>query len=111
MIRDRARVAADLHQLPAMAIAVSDHRGAAAVIGGGAEAGAEFGFGKPVAYRQLWGAVDVGMVYVYPARAGGEDEGIEITIAFEKVLAKELVEDEEFGKWFEYRGVDWEEDE
>ncbi|KAH6640732.1 hypothetical protein F5144DRAFT_599413 [Chaetomium tenue] len=121
VLRDKTRAAADLHDLPALAVAVSDHRGAAAVIGGGGGRdgegeGAEFGFGKPVAYRQLWGRVDVGLVIVYPARAGrlgeegGEDEGLEFMIGYEKVLAKELVEDEEFGKWFEYRGVDWEEE-
>ncbi|EAQ86689.1 hypothetical protein CHGG_07942 [Chaetomium globosum CBS 148.51] len=117
VLRDRTRAAADLHDLPALAVAVSDHREAAALIGdsGGRDEegeGAEFGFGRPVAYRQLWGRVDVGLVIVYPARAGmlGEDEGLEFTIGYEKALAKELVEDEEFGKWFEYRGVDWEEE-
>ena len=110
-LRDKTRAAADMHNLPALSVAVSDHRAAAALIGGGrdgAAEGAEFGFGKPVAYRQLWGRVDVGLVIIYPARAGGEDEGLEFTLGYEKVLAKGLLEDEEFGKWFEYRGVDWE---
>ncbi|KAK3297700.1 uncharacterized protein B0H64DRAFT_357742 [Chaetomium fimeti] len=112
LLRDKTRAAADMYNLPALAVAVSDHRAAAAVIGGGREGeGAEFGFGKPVAYRQLWGRVDVGLLILYPARAGsGEDEGLEFTIGYEKVLAKELVEDEEFRRWFEYRGVDWEDE-
>ncbi|KAH6850969.1 hypothetical protein B0I37DRAFT_414331 [Chaetomium sp. MPI-CAGE-AT-0009] len=103
MLRDRTSAAADMHSLPALTVAVSDHRGAAVLLGGGwGGEGADFGFGKPVAYRQLWGRVDVGLVIVYPARAGnlesggGEDEGLEFTIGYEKVLAKELVEDEEF---------------
>jgi hypothetical protein len=47
---------------------------------------------------------------VFPARTNGapagEDEGNEFLIGFEKELVAGLLEDEEWGRWFEFRGVD-----
>ncbi|KAK4042299.1 hypothetical protein C8A01DRAFT_33648 [Parachaetomium inaequale] len=112
VVRDKVAAAPNLHRLAALAHIVTDHRPAGTVTGAffsGAEEGADFGFGKVVAYRQLWGRANVGMVVIYAPRVeGGEDEGYEVTIGYEKVLAKELLEDEEWGRWFEYRGLDWE---
>ncbi|KAF9890841.1 hypothetical protein FE257_005412 [Aspergillus nanangensis] len=73
--------------------------------------GAEFGFATPVSYRQLLGCVTEGVVIVYPPRttAEGSDEGCEFSIAYEKRLARTLIEDPEWCEYFEYRGVDAEE--
>lgn len=125
-IRQKRRATANLHVMPALAVMVSDHRAAGKLLspapsirsvrhkesngvngtGRGDEEGVDFGFGEVVAYRQLWGRVDVGLVIIYPPRK--ENEGYEVSIGYEKALAKELVEDEEWSKWFEFRGVDWE---
>jgi hypothetical protein len=114
VVRDKVAAAPDLHRLAALTHMVTDHRPAGTVTGsfplGTEGGGADFGFGKVVGYRQLWGRANVGMMLVYaPQVGGGEDEGYEVTIGYEKVLVKELLEDEEWNKWFEYRGLDWEE--
>ncbi|KAH6620987.1 hypothetical protein B0J18DRAFT_398954 [Chaetomium sp. MPI-SDFR-AT-0129] len=111
-IRQKRRATANLHAMPALAVMVSDHRAAGKLFNGvngrghGGEGKVDFGFGEVVAYRQLWGRVDIGIVIIYPPRK--ENEGYEVSIGYEKVLAKELVEDEEWSRWFEFRGVDWE---
>lgn len=71
----------------------------------------DFGFGKPAAFRHLFDTVTEGLCIVYPAHNGpaGDDEGIELQLAFEKELTQQLVEDPEWSKYFEFRGVDAEE--
>lgn len=74
---------------------------------------ASFGFAKPQAFRFPFDTVTAGLAVVYPARINsppsGEDEGNEFSIGFEKELAKDLIEDPEWNKYFEFRGVDAEE--
>lgn len=74
---------------------------------------ANFGFAKPHACRFPFDAVTAGLATVLPPRTNGapagEDEGNEFTIGFEKELAKGLVEDKEWNRYFEFRGVDAEE--
>ena len=71
---------------------------------------ADFGFAKPHAFRFPFDTVTAGLTVVYPVRStGSEDEGHEFCIGFEKELAEGLVGDEEWGRWFEFRGVDAEE--
>ncbi len=73
-----------------------------------------FGFAKPHALSLPFDTrhplVDSS---VYPARtkrgASREDEGNEFSIGFEKELTQDLVEDPEWNKYFEFRGVDAEE--
>ncbi|KXH66024.1 hypothetical protein CSAL01_12292 [Colletotrichum salicis] len=69
---------------------------------------ADFGFGKPATYRYLMGRISEGGVLVYPPRdpSPESDEGPEIAIMYEKELAQTLIEDPEWNKFFEYRGVD-----
>jgi hypothetical protein len=47
---------------------------------------------------------------VYPVRTNnapaGEDEGNEFCIGFEKELTSALIEDPEWARYFEFRGVD-----
>ncbi|KAL4999860.1 hypothetical protein BDV10DRAFT_200515 [Aspergillus recurvatus] len=74
---------------------------------------ADFGFGKPYAFRFPFDTVTAGLTVVYPVRTNnapaGEDEGNEFCIGFEKELARALIEDPEWNKYFEFRGVDAEE--
>jgi hypothetical protein len=92
-----------------MAMLVTDHRAVGAVLGNGdGKGGADFGFGRALAYRLAFAASVVGIVGVYPARVDGE--GFEFTVAVEGAVVEELLRDEEFGRWFEFRGVEWEEE-
>lgn len=74
---------------------------------------ADFGFGKPHAFRFPFDTVTPGLAVVYPVRTNnppaGEDEGHEFSIGFERELAAGLIEDPEWNRYFEYRGVDAEE--
>ncbi|KAF7553527.1 hypothetical protein G7Z17_g3539 [Cylindrodendrum hubeiense] len=74
---------------------------------------ADFGFAKPHAFRAPLETVTAGLTVVYPVRKNGapagEDEGNEFSIGFEKELAKDLIEDPEWNRYFEFRGVDAEE--
>ncbi|KAK4188566.1 hypothetical protein QBC35DRAFT_495826 [Podospora australis] len=72
---------------------------------------ADFGFGKPFAFRFPFDTVTNGLAIVYPVRSSegapaGEDEGNEFSIAIEDEIREDLLKDEEWTKWFEYRGVD-----
>ncbi|PGH18373.1 hypothetical protein AJ79_00439 [Helicocarpus griseus UAMH5409] len=73
---------------------------------------ADFGFGRPYAFRHPFDTVTNGYIIIYPTRINGgpagEDEGNEILIGFEKAIAKNLIEDPEWNKYFEFRGVDGE---
>ncbi|KAL3476585.1 hypothetical protein BJX99DRAFT_227665 [Aspergillus californicus] len=74
---------------------------------------ADFGFGKPHAFRFPFDTVTAGLTVVYPVRTNnppaGEDEGNEFSIGFERELARQLIQDPEWNQYFEYRGVDAEE--
>ncbi|KAK0707714.1 hypothetical protein B0H67DRAFT_671147 [Lasiosphaeris hirsuta] len=75
---------------------------------------ADFGFAKPYAFHFHFDTASAGLAVVLPARTGegapaGEDEGSELCIAFEKEIAKDLIEDLEWKKYFEFSGVDSEE--
>jgi hypothetical protein len=66
----------------------------------------DFGFGTPEAYRHFFGGVPVCQAIVFPPRLGGVDEGMEIMFSCEKEIARDVVNDEEWGRYMEYRGVD-----
>lgn len=74
-------------------------------------AGADFGFAKPYAFRHPMDFVTPGLQIVYPPR-GDEpesDEGPELCFGFEKELTQALIEDPEWSRYLEFRGVDAEE--
>lgn len=75
-------------------------------------AGANFGFAKPHAFRLPMDHVTPGLQVVYPPRSNdpGSDEGPEFLIGFEKELTQGLLEDPEWSKYFEFRGIDAEEE-
>ncbi|PWY85041.1 hypothetical protein BO70DRAFT_379138 [Aspergillus heteromorphus CBS 117.55] len=99
-IRDKTALCVRLHSYPPLTIIQTDHRDANVNV-------ADFGFATPVTYRNLCDDITQGVMYIYPPRLGlGSDEGCEFSIAYEKHLARELIEDPEWNKFFEYRGVD-----
>jgi len=71
---------------------------------------ADFGFARPYAMRFPFDTVTAGLTTVYPVRThgapAGADEGNEFSIGFEKELAEDLINDPEWNKYFEFRGVD-----
>lgn len=103
-IRNKADLSVRVNSFPPMSLVITDWRDADVCT-------ADFGFGKPTAYRHLFDTVTEGLVIVYPPHNGpaGDDEGIELQVAFEKELVQQLVNDPEWNKYFEFRGVDAEE--
>ncbi|KAJ0276585.1 hypothetical protein COL940_008180 [Colletotrichum noveboracense] len=103
-IRNKADLSVRVNSFPPMTVAMTDWRDADVC-------SADFGFGKPSAFRHLLDTMAEGLVVVYPPHRGpaGEDEGIELQFAFEKELVQQLLNDPEWKKYFEFRGVDAEE--
>jgi hypothetical protein len=101
MVRDKTSLNIRIDSHPPMSILQTDHRDANIVA-------ADFGFAKPLTYRHLLDRVTEGVIIIYPTRNNdaASDEGPEFSIAYEKHLAQDLINDAEFNKYFEYRGVD-----
>lgn len=76
---------------------------------------ADFGFARPHAFRFPLDVITAGLTIVYPVRSNGapagDDEGNEFYISVEKELVNDLIEDPEWNKYFEFRGVDSEDKE
>ncbi|KAL4796935.1 hypothetical protein BDV19DRAFT_67601 [Aspergillus venezuelensis] len=79
----------------------TDHRSAAI-------SSADFGFARYPVYRVLTDQLLRGFVVIYPLRDPDpfSDEGPEFSIVYEVALKEGLIEDEEWRRYFEYRGVD-----
>ncbi|KAJ6034670.1 hypothetical protein N7460_008845 [Penicillium canescens] len=86
---------------PSMSILQTDHRDADIT-------SADFGFGTPTTYRHLLDCMTQGVLIIYPPRdkAPESDEGPEFSITYEKSLKQALIDDVEWNRYFEYRGVD-----
>ncbi|KAF5667310.1 acyl transferase [Fusarium heterosporum] len=67
-----------------------------------------FGFSKPTAHRHLFGGVPLSQVVVFPPRVGpaGDDEGIEVQVSIETEIIPKMINDPEWSRYFEFRGVD-----
>ena len=100
-VRDKTALNIRSDSFPPLSILFTDHRDARITA-------ADFGFASPVTYRHLLDSVSAGVFIIYPPRdeKPGSDEGPEFTIAFERELKHLLLEDEEWNKYFEFRGVD-----
>lgn len=100
-VRNKLDLSINLSSFPPMSMLVSDWR-----VADFRED--DFGFGKPSCFRHLFGGVPLCQILAYAPRKGpaGDDEGMEILIAFETELSQQLIEDPEWNKYFEYRGVD-----
>jgi hypothetical protein len=101
-VRNKKDLSVRVNSFPPMSLVITDWRDADVC------AAADFGFGRPTAFRHLFDTVTEGLVIVYPPRKGpaGDDEGMELQVAFEKELVQQLVDDPEWSKYFEFRGVD-----
>ncbi|KAL4801807.1 transferase [Aspergillus unguis] len=100
MFRDKSALNIRIDSFPPMSILQTDHRDVNI-------SAADFGFGTPIAYRQLLDRVTNGVIVVYPPRQNGNpDEGYEFAIFYERDLARTLVEDETWNQYFGYRGID-----
>ncbi|KAH7064121.1 hypothetical protein BKA63DRAFT_572553 [Paraphoma chrysanthemicola] len=105
-VRNKQDLSIHLDSFPPLALLVSDWRLANLCK-------TDYGFAQPYAYRHLFGGVPLCQAVVYPPREGpaGDDEGMEVQFTFENELVPELLKDEDWGRYFEFRGVDaWEEE-
>jgi hypothetical protein len=103
-VRNKQDLSINLDSFPPMSLLVSDWRHANLST-------LDFGFAEPTAYRHLFGGVPLCQAIVYPPHKGpaGDDEGPEIQVTFETELVQQLVNDPEWSKYFEFRGVEaWE---
>jgi hypothetical protein len=103
-IRNKSALNIRINFKPPMSLLTTDHRAANVT-------DADFGFARPLCYRHLQRGVGVtvGVCLVYPPRldeSPDSDEGNMFALMYEKELARELIGDEEFGRYFEFRGVD-----
>ncbi|KAK0734707.1 hypothetical protein B0T26DRAFT_845136 [Lasiosphaeria miniovina] len=99
-VRDKTVLFTRVNSFPPLTMATTDWRDTDVC-------GADFGFGKPVAFRHLFDAVTEGLVLIYPPRAAaGTDEGCEFVLMVEKEVVDGLMADIEFGRYFEFRGYE-----
>lgn len=100
-VRNRTALNIRIDSHPPLSILQTDHRDANISI-------ADFGFATPVTYRHLIDRLTQGVIIIYPSRdpSHGSDEGPEFSIAYETDLKQALIEDPEWCRFFEYRGVD-----
>jgi hypothetical protein len=101
MVRDKSTLNVRIDAQPPLSILQTDHRDANIT-------GANFGFASPITYRHLLDRVTNGVIVIYPPRtnASNPDEGCEFAIFYERDLAQTLIEDPEWNRYFEYRGID-----
>ena len=102
-IRDKVTACLRQDSFPPMTVFTTDWRGSRVYE-------ADFGFARPHTFRFPFGDAVVGGVAIYPTRIhdapAGADEGNEFSIILENELASELVQDPEWNRYFEFRGVD-----
>ena len=100
-IRDKTTLNVRVDSFPPMTVGMTDWRMASM-------AGVDFGFGKAALFRHLQDRITTNANFVYPPRdeSAESDEGIEIVLFYEKRLMQTLIEDGEFNRYFEFRGVD-----
>jgi hypothetical protein len=105
-VRNKHDLSISVDSFPPLAMLVSDWRVAEIST-------YDFGFAEPIAWRHLFGGVPLCQVVVYAPRKGParDDEGMEVQLTFETEIVQQLVNDPEWSKYFEYRGIDASEEE
>ncbi|PSR80439.1 transferase [Coniella lustricola] len=101
-VRDRSNLYFRQDTMPPTSLVVTDWRDVDM-------ANADFGFGRPVAVRQLADKVVRNLVIIYPRRPwgkNGQDHGLEVVVPFEKHAVDILVDDPEMSRFFAFRGID-----
>lgn len=69
---------------------------------------ADFGFGKPAAFRHLFSTMSLTNIYIYPPRraSAAKEDVFEFAVPVEKVAVNRFLEDVQVKEWFEFRGVE-----
>ncbi|KUI57197.1 Trichothecene 3-O-acetyltransferase [Cytospora mali] len=100
-VRDKTSLNIQIDAKPPLSILMTDHRDAKITE-------TDWGFAKPITYRHVIDNVGIGVIVVYPPRdlSPESDEGPEFAVFYEKRLAQTLINDPEWNKYLEYRGVD-----
>ncbi|KAF6828965.1 acyl transferase [Colletotrichum plurivorum] len=101
-VKDKRTISLRVDAHPPMSMFVTDHRPADV-------SRFDFGFGKPITHRHLWGGhKTAGVVLIYPpvGSATDADEGFMFAITMEKDLVPELTKSSEWAEYFEYPGID-----
>lgn len=99
-IRDKASLFIRINSFPPMTLATTDWRETRICE-------ADFGFGRPKAFRHLFDSGNEGLIIVYPPRnTSNPDEGCEFVISLEKAIAAQVIEDPELKQYFEFRGIE-----
>ncbi|CAI7633249.1 unnamed protein product [Penicillium glandicola] len=100
-VRDKTALNIRIDSHPPMSLLQTDHRDANITA-------ADFGFAKPFTYRHLIDRLTQGVVIIYPSRdmSAESDEGPEFSISYETSLKQALIEDSEWNRYFEFRGID-----
>jgi len=99
-IRDKASLFIRINSFPPMSLATTDWRETRICE-------ADFGFGRPKAYRHFFDTGNEGLIIVYPPRnTSNPDEGCEFVISVEKEIVGRVIEDPELKQYFEFRGIE-----
>ncbi|KUI65748.1 Shikimate O-hydroxycinnamoyltransferase [Cytospora mali] len=100
-VRDKMSLNIQIDAKPPLSMLMTDHRDAKITE-------TDWGFAKPITNRHVIDDVGIGVIVVYPPRdlSPESDEGPEFAVFYEKRLAQTLINDAEWNKYFEYRGVD-----
>ncbi|KAI0194579.1 transferase [Astrocystis sublimbata] len=96
-LRDKSNLHVQLESFPPMSLAVTDWRDASV-------RSADFGFGRPVAFRQLADKVVSNMLIIYPQES--TEQGLEVVLPFEKHALDVLHHDQDLEKFFVFKGVE-----
>jgi hypothetical protein len=100
-VRNKTALNIRIDSHPPLSVLQTDHRDANIT-------GADFGFATPVTYRHLIDRLTQGVIIIYPSRdpSPESDEGPEFSISYETSLKQALIDDPEWCRFFEFRGVD-----
>lgn len=101
VVRDKSSLDVPLDSLPPMSFTTTDWRNFRLCDN-------DFGIGQPMAYRNLTDKVVENMIVMYPPHKGnaGKDQGVEVVLPFEKQFVDLLINDPIMKEYFEFRGID-----
>ncbi|KAK3292085.1 transferase [Chaetomium fimeti] len=101
-VRDKTCLFSRVDSFPPLTVVITDWRLAAVC------EKADFGFGRPSAFRHFLDAVSEGLITVYPPRMFGSDtdEGCEFVVTMENEIVEAVLDDSDLKKYFEFRGYE-----
>ncbi|KAL6704173.1 hypothetical protein ACN47E_008733 [Coniothyrium glycines] len=100
-IKNKQELSIHVDSFPPMSLLVSDWRYADMST-------LDFGFAQPTAWRHLFGGVPLSQAIIYPPHKGpsGDEEGCEVQFTVETEVVPQVLNDPDWSKYFEFRGVD-----